>query len=279
MPPEPAVAARAPISAQSMGCGQARESEETERASCHQWCGRHEGDVDHDQEEEHDAEHDPGEALEHALDRAAEREDQHDDEDEPGGDPGVRLPGRRRPACGPSRRRGASRRRCRPAPASRAGRSRAASRRRPRSAGPGEPHDPAVDRLARIERVADRLEVEDDLEHDRHRRDQEDVERVLDGRRRADQPLAAADGGRGHDRARADHAERVAERERRRSREFGRVPGRQLAVSRRQRVGVRGLGAVHAGWLTGRELSPRRGNAQRSLPDSHGRVQSRRERA
>ena len=104
-----------------------------------------------------------------------------------------------------------------------------------------EAHDPGQDRLARVERVADRLEVEDHLEHDRDRRDQEDLRRVLHRGGRAHQPLAAADRGRGHDRAGADHLERVPEREGRGRRELRHVPRRQVTVAAWERlVGSRG---------------------------------------
>ena len=97
-----------------------------------------------------------------------------DDEDEAGGDPGLRgLIGRARHAPHPGaeqRRRGAAGER-RPAELEEADqRVEAGPELRPGL----EPHDAAVDRLAGVERVADRLEVEDDLQHDRDRRDQED---------------------------------------------------------------------------------------------------------
>ena len=78
MPPEPAVAASAPMSAPVDRLRQAGEAEEAPEGlpPVRQ---RHERDVDDEQEQEHDAEHRPGEVLEHPLDGAAEREDQDDE--------------------------------------------------------------------------------------------------------------------------------------------------------------------------------------------------------
>ncbi len=165
-----------------------------------------------------------------------------DADDQRGGDPGLRgLIGRARHAAHPGaeqRRRGAAGER-RPAELEEAEDGvEAGPEVRP---GP-EPHDAAVDRLAGVERVADRLEVEDDLQHDRDGGDQEDRRRVLDRRGRPDQPFAAADRGRRHDRARADHLEQVADAERRRRRQVGDVPARQLAVIGRERAAVAGVG-------------------------------------
>ena len=135
---------------------------------------RHERDVDGDQKQEHHAEHRPGEVLEHALDGAAERQDQHDEDNQRGGDPGLRrLIGRARHAAHPraeQRRRGAARER-RPTELKEADDGVEASPEpRPRP----EPHDAAIDRLAGVERVANRLEVEDHLQDDRDRGDQKD---------------------------------------------------------------------------------------------------------
>ena len=162
-----------------------------------------------------------------------------DDEDQAGGDPGLRgLIGRARHAAHPGaeeRRRGAAGQR-RPAELEEADeRVEPGPELRPRL----EPHDAAVDRLAGVERVADRLEVEDDLQHDRDGRDQEDGRRVLDRRGRPDQPFAAADRRRRHDRARADHLEQVAGAERRRRGQVRDVPARQLAVVGRERAAPR----------------------------------------
>ena len=204
---------------------------------------RHERNVDGEQKQEDDGEHRPREVLEHALDGAAKREDEHDEENQPGRDPGLRrLVGRARHA---------------PHPGAEQRRRRAASERRPSELkesdhgvkgrpelGPGlEPHDAAVDRLAGVERVANRLEVEEDLQQDGNRRDQENRRRILDRGGRADEPFAAANRRRGHDRAWPDDLEEVARAKGRRRRQIGNIPARELAVTGRQ--GVDGWGAVH----------------------------------
>ena len=77
MPPDPAVAASAPIRPQSIGCGRPEKLKKPgERLPPVRQ--RDERDVDGEQEQEHHAEHRPGEVLEHPLDGAAERQDQHD---------------------------------------------------------------------------------------------------------------------------------------------------------------------------------------------------------
>jgi hypothetical protein len=67
IPPEPAVAASAPISPQSIGLRQARELEEAEER-LPPVGGGDEGDVDGHEEGEDDPQRDPGEVLEHSLD-------------------------------------------------------------------------------------------------------------------------------------------------------------------------------------------------------------------
>ena len=132
-----------------------------------------------------------------------------------------------------------------------------------------EPHDAAVDRLAGVQRVADRLEVEDDLEDDGDRRDQEDRRRVLDRRRGADQPLAAPDRRRRHDRAGPDHLEQVARVEGRAARADRRRPSGaarrdRTAAGRRPRHGARDRG-VHA---EARQCSGRQMYAMQSISTS-----------
>ena len=78
MPPEPAVAASAPMRPQSIGCGRPVKLKKPQKG-LPPVRHRHERDVDGDEKQEHHAEHRPGEVLEHPLDGAAEREDQHDE--------------------------------------------------------------------------------------------------------------------------------------------------------------------------------------------------------
>ena len=201
---------------------------------CHQWAAGTKATLTAIRNRKTNAEHRPGEVLEHPLDGAAEGQDQHDGEDQRVAIQAWRAPGRARPACGPSRPRTATPPRCRPGPASRAGRTRAGSRSPPRTAARAQPHDPAVDGLARVERVADAFEVEEDLQHDGDGRDQEDVGAVLDRGRGPHQPFAAADRRGGHDRARPDDLQGVAEPEGRRRRQLRDLPGGQRAVVRGQ---------------------------------------------
>ena len=69
---------------------------------------------------------------------------------------------------------------------------------------------------------------------------------VLDRRRRADEPFAAADRRRRHDRAGPDHLQQVAHAERRRRRQIADVPRRQQTVAWRKR-GVGGMRIVERG--------------------------------
>ena len=115
-PPEPAVAASAPIRPQSIGCGSPEKLKKPGEGPP-PVRRRHERHVHRQQEQKHHGEHRPGEALEHALDGAAEGKDQHDEGDEPGRDPGLRgLIGRaRHPAHpGPEERRRRASGQCRP---------------------------------------------------------------------------------------------------------------------------------------------------------------------
>ncbi len=213
MPPDPAVAASAPMSAPVDRLRQAREAEESQECLApvrH----RHERDVDGQQKQEHHRQHRPCEVLEHALDGAAEGQDQDDEDDEAGGDPALqRLIGRARHAshpCTEERRRGAAGKRRPPELEE----PHEGVERRPELRARLEAHDAAVDRLAGVERVSDRLEVEDDLQDDGDGGDEKDRRRVFDRRGRSDQPLAAADGRRGHDGAGPDDLEEIARVER-----------------------------------------------------------------
>ena len=195
---------------------------------------RHEGHVDRQQEQEHHRQHRPGEVLEHALDGAAEGQNGDDEEDEAGGDPRLRdLIRSARHAAHPraeERGRGAAGER-RPTELEESDeRVEPGPELRPRP----QAHDAAVDRLAGVERVADRLEIEDDLQDDGDGGDEEDGRRVLDCCRRTDQPLAAADRRRRHDRARPDHFHQVARAERQWRGKIRDVPARQRAVVGRQ---------------------------------------------
>ena len=157
-----------------------------------------------------------------------------------GRDPGLRrLVGRARHAAHPrakQRRRGAARQR-RPAKLEEA---EDRVEHRPELRTGLEAHDAAVDRFARVERVADGLEIEDHLQADGDGRDEEDRRRVLHRGGRSDEPLAAADRGGGHDGARADNGHQVAQAERRRCRQLRHVPARQRAVIG-WKIGVSGL--------------------------------------
>ena len=221
------------MSPQSIGCGRPVKLKNP-RKVCQPMRHRHERDVDREQKQEHHAEHRPGEVLEHALDGAAERKDQDDEQNQAGGDPGLRrLIGRARHASHPrpeQRRRGAPGER-RPAELKEANHGvEGGPELRPRL----EAHDAAVDGLAGVERVANGFEIEDDLQQDGDRRDQEDRRRVLDRRGRTDEPLAAANRRRRHDGARPDDLEEIARVERRRRRQVGDIPARKFAVAGRQ---------------------------------------------
>ena len=76
-PPDPAVAARAPMSPQSIGCGSPEKLKKPVKV-CHQCGSGTNAMLIVDQEQEDDRQHRPGEVLEHALDGAAERQDEDD---------------------------------------------------------------------------------------------------------------------------------------------------------------------------------------------------------
>ena len=171
MPPEPAVAASAPMSPQSIGCGRPARLKNPVNV-CHQ-CGdgtnatftttRKRNTTPSIVQAKYSSIRSivpPNERMSTTATMST------------GGNPGLgRLIGRAGHAPHPGAEQ-ASPPRCRPAPASPVGRTRARVEPRPEPRPRLEPHDPAVDRFARIERVANGLEVEDDLQHDRNRRDQ-----------------------------------------------------------------------------------------------------------
>ena len=108
---------------------------------------------------------------------------------------------------------------------------------RPEASARAQAHDPAVDGLAGVERVADALQVEEDLEHDGDGGDEEDVGAVFDRGRRPHQPLAAADRRGGHDRARPDDLHGVADAEGQAARAAPRCP---RPAAPRDRAAARG---------------------------------------
>ena len=220
--------------------------ERTERAESSQGLdpvpGRHEEDVDHQQEPEDIDDHGPGKGLERALDRFPEQEHRKREDQNAAGSDGEDAavrdlghpPGDRREGC----RRAAGRK----------GRQ-AELRHAERGVGHGpearsgpEAHEAGDDRFPGVERVADGLEIEDELQRDGHRRDPKQAGAVPHRCRGPHQPFPAADRGGQQNGAGADDAEQVPGGEGRRCGQFARFPGGER---------THGISAVRAKGLAG----------------------------
>ena len=99
------------------------------------------------------------------------------------------------------------------------------------------PHDSAEDGLARVERVPDGFEVEDQLQRDGQRSNPEDRRSELHAHRWSNEPLSAAYRRGKQNCARADSLEHVLSRERQRFWEFVFTPGRK--ASRPDGLGIK----------------------------------------